>query len=195
MNRPRGISRILLQMCAPVAGLALLAAVAQADSYSDTIALFRHAGQSAEFFQKSYGYAVFPTIGKGGFGIGAAHGQGQVYQQGRYIGFTSMTQVSFGFQLGGQAYSEIIFFENPAALMRFESGDFALSADASAVAITASASATAGTTGTGAGASGEEHAAVTAGHYQNGMAIFTIAKGGLMYQAAVAGQKFSYHPR
>jgi len=195
MNRPRRISSMLLQVYTGVVGLALVAGVAQADRYSDTIALFRHAGQSAHFFARSYGYAVFPTIGKGGFGIGAAHGQGQVYQQGRYVGFTSMTQVSFGFQLGGQAYSEIIFFENPAALTRFESGNFALSADASAIAITASASATAGTTGSGASASGEEHAAVTAGGYQNGMAIFTIAKGGLMYQAAVAGQKFSYHPR
>jgi lipid-binding SYLF domain-containing protein len=185
----------LLQVCVPLAGLALVVGAAQADPYSDTVALFRHAGQSAKFFSTSVGYAVFPTIGKGGFGIGAAHGQGQVYEHGRYVGTTSMTQVSFGFQLGGQVYSEIIFFQDPAALTRFESGNFALSADASAIAITASASASAGTNGSGAAASGEEHNAVTAGVYQNGVAIFTIAKGGLMYQAVVAGQKFSYHPR
>jgi lipid-binding SYLF domain-containing protein len=179
----------------PIVGLALVAGVAQADHYSDTVALFRHAGQSGKFFGSSVGYAVFPTIGKGGFGVGAAHGQGQVYEHGSYVGTTAMTQVSFGFQLGGQVYSEIIFFQDPAALKRFESGNFALSADASAIAITASASASAGTTGTDAAASGEEHDAVTAGNYQNGMAIFTIAKGGLMYQAVVAGQKFSYHPR
>ncbi len=195
MNRPRTLSQRLLQVCVPIAGLALVAGVAQADRYSDTVALFRHAGQSATFFRSSAGYAVFPTIGKGGFGIGAAHGQGQVYEHDRYVGTTAMTQVSFGFQLGGQVYSEIIFFQDPAALAHFESGNFALSADASAIAVTASASASAGTTGTDAAASGEEHDAVTAGHYQNGVAVFTIAKGGLMYQAVVAGQKFSYHPR
>jgi hypothetical protein len=192
--RPRQ-SKMLLQICAPLAALALLVGVAYADRYSDTAALFRHAGESAKFFGTSVGYAVFPTIGKGGFGIGAAHGEGQVYQHEHYVGITSMTQVSFGFQLGGQAYSEIIFFQDPASLARFESGNFALSADASAVAITASASASAGTSGSGASASSEEHQARTAGTYQNGVAIFTIAKGGLMYQAVVAGQKFSYHSR
>ncbi|HTW74886.1 MAG TPA: lipid-binding SYLF domain-containing protein [Steroidobacteraceae bacterium] len=184
--------KMALWSCASIVGLAMLAGVAYADRYSDTADLFRHAGQSGKFFASSYGYAIFPTIGKGGFGIGAAHGDGRVYQQGRYVGDTSMTQVSFGFQLGGQAYSEIIFFQNRDALKRFESGNFALSADASAVAITASASASAGTEGSQAAASGGEDAARTAGYYQDGMAIFTIAKGGLMYQAAVAGQKFSF---
>ena len=174
--------------------LALSAPVALAGSYSNTIALFRHAGATAEFFRSSYGYAVFPTIAKGGFGIGAAYGDGRVYEQGRYIGTASMTQVSFGFQLGGQAYSEMVFFKDPAALKLFESGNFSLSADVNAVALTASASATAGTAGTEAGVSGNEHHAVAAGHYQNGVAVFTIAKGGLMYEAAVAGQKFSFTP-
>lgn len=174
--------------------LALAAPVALADRYTDTIALFRHAGQTAEFFKTSYGYAVFPMVGKAGFVVGGAHGNGRVYRQGRYIGDTSLTQVSVGFQLGGQAYSEMVFFEDPAALKRFESGNFSLSADVSAVAITASASATAGTAGTTAGASGTETHATAAGHYQNGVAVFTIAKGGLMYQAAVAGQKFSFKP-
>ena len=175
-------------------GLALVAPVALADRYTDTIALFRHAGPAAEFFKTSYGYAVFPTIGKGGFVVGAAHGEGRVYRQGRYIGNTSMTQVSFGFQFGGQAYSEMVFFRDQAALERFESGNFSLSADVSAVALTASASASAGTAGTEAGASGTESHAIAAGRYQNGVAVFTIAKGGLMYQAAVAGQKFSFTP-
>ena len=174
--------------------LASIASVALADRYSDTVALFRHAGPAAEFFRTSYGYAVFPTVGKGGFGIGAAHGDGRVYRQGRYIGTASMTQVSFGFQIGGQVYSEMVFFQDPAALKRFESGNFSLSAGVSAVALTASASARAGTAGTEAGASGNEKHATAAGHYQNGVAVFTIAKGGLMYQAAVAGQKFSFTP-
>ena len=176
------------------AALVFAAPVALADRYTDTVALFRHAGQTAQFFKTSYGYAVFPTIGKGGFFIGGAHGDGRVYEQGRYIGTTSMTQVSIGFQFGGQAYSEMVFFRDRAALKRFESGKFALSADVSAVALTASASASAGTTGTEAGASGTETHATATGHYQNGVAVFTIAKGGLMYQAAVAGQKFSFTP-
>lgn len=179
-----------------LAGVALLmcASVALADRYGDTIALFKHAGPTAEFFKTSYGYAVFPTIGKGGFVVGGAHGDGRLYQQGRYVGDASMTQVSVGFQLGGQAYSEMVFFQDAAALKLFESGNFALSADANAVAVTAAASASAGTAGTEAGASGSETHATATGHYQNGVAIFTIAKGGLMYQAAVAGQKFSFTP-
>jgi lipid-binding SYLF domain-containing protein len=174
--------------------LALGASVALADRYSDTVALFRNAGPTADFFKTSYGYAVFPTIGKGGLVVGAAHGDGRVYQQGRYIGDSSMTQVSVGFQLGGQAYSELVFFQDAAALKLFESGNFSLSADANAVAVTASASASAGTAGIEAGASSNETHATAAGHYQNGVAVFTIAKGGLMYQAAVAGQKFSFTP-
>jgi len=174
--------------------LALPASVAYADAYTDTIALFKNAGASAQYFRDSYGYAVFPTIGKGGFGIGAAHGDGRVYKHGVYVGNTSMTQVSFGFQFGGQAYSEILFFKDVDALARFESGNFALSADANAIAVTASASASAGTNGSEAAASSNDSNARTAGSYQNGVAIFTIAKGGLMYEAAVAGQKFSFKP-
>lgn len=177
-----------------VGGLSAFLLPAFADEYVDTVNLFKNAGQSAPFFKSAYGYAVFPTIGKGGFVVGAAHGDGRVFDQGKYIGDTSMTQVSVGFQAGGQAYSEIIFFEDRGVLRRFESGNFALSADIGAVAITASASATAGTEGTDAAASGTDKEARTVGHYQNGLAVFTVAKGGLMYQAAVAGQKFSYKP-
>ena len=174
--------------------LLLVAPVALADHYTDTISLFRHAGPTAQFFRSSYGYAVFPLVGKAGFIVGAAHGEGRVYRQGHYIGDASMTQLSVGFQLGGQAYSEMVFFQDPAALKRFESGNFSLSADVSAVALTASASASAGTAGTEAGASGTETHATATGHYQNGVAVFTIAKGGLMYQAVVAGQRFSFTP-
>jgi len=186
------ISRV--HICALALILALPGAAAWAASDAETIALFKKAGQSAGFFRTCYGYAVFPTIGKGGLVIGAAHGSGHVYEKGRMIGDTSMTQVSVGLQAGGQAYSEMIFFKDKRALQEFTSGNFEFSADASAVAITAGASASAATTGTGAGASGGKNDAVTAGDYYKGMAIFTIAKGGLMYQAAVAGQKFSYKP-
>ena len=125
---------------------------------------------------------MFPTIGKGGIGIGGAHGKGKVYAGGKYVGDTSMTQVTIGLQLGGQAYSEIIFFEDKAAFDAFTSGNFEFGAQASAVAITAGASAQAGTTGTTTGASTTENA-TTSANYSNGMAVFTVAKGGLMYEA------------
>jgi lipid-binding SYLF domain-containing protein len=172
--------------------LAFPAAQARADDYSDTIDVFRKAGESGQFFGKSYGYAVLPTIGKGGIGIGGAYGKGRVYARGAYVGDTSMAQLTVGFQLGGQAYSQIIFFEDKRAFDEFTSGNFEFGAQASAVAITAGAQAQAGTSGTGAGASGGQHDATTAGGYQKGMATFTVAKGGLMYEASIGGQKFSY---
>src|SRR5277367_4559875 len=162
-----------------------------ADEYGATIDSFKNAGQSASFFSKSYGYAVFPTVGKGGLIVGAAHGSGHVFAGGKYVGDASMTQVSVGFQAGGQAYSEIIFFEDKRAFDEFTSGSFEFSADAGAVVITAAASGTAGTSGAGGSANTGEQAA-TAGKYYKGMAVFTIAKGGLMYQATIGGQKFSY---
>ncbi|HVE49779.1 MAG TPA: YSC84-related protein [Casimicrobiaceae bacterium] len=168
---------------------------ASADEYTDTIALFKKAGQSAAYFNTAHAYAVFPTIGKGGVGIGGAHGNGRVYEKGKYIGNTSMTQVTVGFQLGGQAFSEIIFFEDARALKEFTSGNFAFGAEASAVAITAGASAQAGTSGASAAASGSQDKAKTAGRYYKGMAIFTVAKGGLMFEATLGGQKFNYKPR
>jgi len=165
---------------------------AWADKYSDTINVFKKAGQSADFFENSYGYAIFPTIAKGGFGIGGAHGDGRVYEQGKHIGDSTMTQISFGFQAGGQAFSQIIFFQDKRALSEFISGNFEFGAQASAVAITAGAQASATTTGTSAGASGGKNNADTVGKYSRGMATFTVAKGGLMYEASVGGQKFSY---
>ncbi|WP_119355093.1 YSC84-related protein [Azohydromonas sediminis] len=170
----------------------LPAAPAWADEYADTIKIFRNAGQSAGFFKTAYGYAVFPTIAKGGVGVGAAYGTGRVYERGRHVGNTSMTQVSLGLQLGGQAYRQIIFFEDEEAFRRFTSGNFEFGAEASAVAITLGASAKATSTGTSAGASASQRDATTAGKYHRGMAVFTVAKGGLMYEAVVAGQKFSY---
>lgn len=166
-----------------------------ADDYSDTIKIFKEAGASSNFFKNSYGYAVFPTIGKGGAGVGAAFGKGRVYRKGSYVGDTSMTQVTVGFQLGGQGFSQIIFFQDERAFKEFTAGEFEFGAQASAVAITAGASAAAGTTGASAGASGGRRDATTAGSYHEGMVTFTIAKGGFMYEASVGGQKFSYQPR
>jgi len=166
-----------------------------AEKYAETVSLFKNAGASGSFFDNSYGYAVFPTIGKGAIGIGGAYGKGRVYSQGKHVGDTSMTQLSIGFQLGGQGFSEIIFFEDKRAFDEFTSGNFEFSADASAVAITAAAGATAATTGSSAGASGGKKDATTKGSYHKGMATFTVVKGGLMYEAAIAGQKFSYTPK
>jgi lipid-binding SYLF domain-containing protein len=176
-------------------GLLAVSSTGWADNYSDTIKLFKNAGESKNFFAKSYGYAVFPTIGKGGLVVGGAHGSGHVYAKGVYVGDTSMTQVTVGFQAGGQAYSQIIFFEDKRSFDEFTNGNFEFGADVSAVAITAAAGGSVGTTGAAGSASGGEKDAKTAGNYYKGMAIFTIVKGGAMYQATVGGQKFSYKPK
>jgi lipid-binding SYLF domain-containing protein len=177
------------------AALLLMSTAAFAATYNETIPLFRNAGQSAAFFHNCYGYAVFPNVGKGGLVIGGGYGKGRVYVHDRHVGDTSITQVSLGWQAGGQAYSEIVFFESKAAFDDFTRGDFEFGADAAAVVITAAAGASAGTAGASAGASGGMKDAVTAGRYYRGMAVFTIVKGGAMYEAALAGQKFSYTPK
>jgi lipid-binding SYLF domain-containing protein len=172
---------------------AFITSSAWADNYSETVDVFRTAVNS-EFFDNSYGYAVFPTIGKGGIGIGGAHGKGQVYAKGAHVGDTTMTQITVGFQLGGQAFSQIIFFEDERSFTEFTTGNFEFGAQATAIAITASASAAATTTGTTAGAGSHPSTTTTVGGYHKGMAIFTVAKGGLMYEATVGGQKFGYKP-
>jgi lipid-binding SYLF domain-containing protein len=174
--------------------LALFTAVAHADKYEDTIKRFMDAGQSASFFANSYGYAVFPTIGKAGLGVGGARGEGRVYERGKHVGDATMTKLSVGLIAGGAAYSQVIFFEDERAFHEFTSGNFEFGAGVMAVVITASASGEAGTTGSNAAASGGKNDATTAGKYHKGMAVFTIMKGGAMYEASVAGQKFSYKP-
>ncbi len=187
--------KYIYQKATFVVTLGLLMGVAQADSSRDTIALFKNSHQSAAFFDKSYGYAVFPTVGKAGYVVGGAYGRGRVYSQGKYLGSASLTQVSVGLQAGAQGYSEIVFFEDKRALDEFTAGSFEFDAGASVVAITAAASASAGTAGISGGASGGEKDAATAGSYRKGVAVFTIVKGGLMYDASIAGQKFSYTAR
>ncbi len=189
------MKRTLGSLAALVFLLGSAAAWTDTDPYQGTITLFKNAGQSATFFDNSYGYAVFPTVGKGGLVVGGAHGTGRVYVHGRYIGDTSLTQVSVGFQAGGQAYSQIVFFENKAAFDEFSKGDFEFGAEVQAVAITAAAGADLGTSGASAGASRGMKDARTAGKYYKGLAVFTIMNGGAMYQATVAGQKFSYSPK
>lgn len=139
------------------------------------IASFKQRDPSLQrFFNDAYGYAIYPSVGKGGFFIGGAHGDGAVYERGRLVGVTSITQVTIGAQIGGQAYSEIIFFRNSTALATFEAGNFTFSAQVSAVAATAGAAKNA--------------------NWNNGVAVFTLAQGGLMAEATVGGQKFTFTP-
>jgi lipid-binding SYLF domain-containing protein len=173
--------------------LLLPAASALADEYSDTKRIFENAGAS-NLFKSAYGYALFPTIGKGGYVVGAAYGKGRVYRGGKYIGNTEMIQGTIGFQLGGSGFSQVIFFKDERALDEFTRGNFEFGAGAQAVALTAAAGASANTAGSSATASGGKNNANTAGNYHNGMATFTITKGGLMYEASIGGQKFSYTP-
>ena len=175
--------------------LSFVAGVAQAGKYEDTISLFKQAPESAAFFHRAYGYAVFPTVGEGGFIVGAALGHGRVYAHGQLVGDSTMTEVSAGFQAGGKAFSQIIFFKDKRALEAFESGNFQFEAGASAVAITAGVSASAATNGTSSSASLTDRDASNAGAWTNGMAVFSVAKGGLMYAATLAGQHFSYKDR
>jgi hypothetical protein len=167
---------------------------ALASKYADAITVFRNAGESGKYFKTAYGFAIFPTIGKAGFVVGGAYGEGRVFVADKHVGNSTMTQLSVGAQLGGQAFSQIIFFENEQAFRSFTSGNFEFSAQATAVAITAGASAEANTGGgVAAGISGGRNDATTrSGGYRKGMAIFTVATGGLMFEAALGGQKFTY---
>ena len=133
---------------------------------------FKKISSLKPYFKKAIGYAVFPNIGKGGFGIGGARGKGEVFEKGNVIGSTILTQVSIGFQLGGQAFSQIIFFKDKKSLDRFTEGNFEFGASASAALITEGANASA--------------------DYSDGVAVLTFSKGGLMYEASIGGQKFSY---
>jgi lipid-binding SYLF domain-containing protein len=124
------------------------------------------------WFREAYGYAVFPSVGKGGIGIGGARGKGLVYEQRKLVGKSTLTQVTIGFQLGGQAFSEVIFFKDKTAFDEFTRENFEFGAQVSAVALTAGVSADLA--------------------YNGGVAIVTATKGGLMYEASIGGQKFSY---
>ncbi len=163
--------------------------------YSNSIAVFEKSPACQPYFKKAYGYAMFPTIGQGAFGIGVAHGDGQVYRGGKVTGYAAMTQISIGFQAGGQAFSQIIFFEDKRAYDEFTRGNFEFDAATSAVAITAAAQASAGTTGSTAGASvGPATGKQATTSYYKGTSVFVHTKGVLMYEAAIGGQKFSFKP-
>jgi len=171
--RPSTLVSGLVLLAAPVA-LASDDNALVADARA-TVQMFKKKDANIEkFFGSSSGYVVFPTIAKGGFVVGGAGGDGILFVGGQAVGRSSLGQASVGLQLGGQTFSEIIFFENAATLNEFKNGNFALAAQASAVALSAGAAASA--------------------NYENGVAIFTATKTGLMYEASVGGQKFGFKP-
>ncbi len=180
MNPGQSIRRLAVLACLSSAvGVLVAAGSARAadpvKEAQDTIAVFKKTDPGiTKFFQGAAGYAVFPTVGKGAIGVGGAGGSGILFEKGKAVGKTSLAQVTIGLQLGGQSYSEVVFFETDAALNDFKKGNFALAAQVSAVAAAAGASANA--------------------KYASGVAVFTATKAGLMYEASVGGQKFGYEP-
>ena len=181
----------------PIAGVALafFLSTAQADKYTGTIDIFKASEAVKPFFDNAYGYAVFPVVGKGGFVIGGAYGTGQVYLKGVVTGTVKLIKASIGLQAGGQAFSQIIFFQDKRAYDEFTGGNFEFEAGVSAVVITAGAQAKAGTEGLTAGASaGPATGTQAPTTYHKGMAVFVHAKGGLMYEASLGGQRFSFEP-
>ncbi len=180
-----------------VTGLALAGSTLAAtpEECQESLSRFKDLGNVSTLLGEAHGYAILPTIGKGGIGIGGATGKGCVYQGDTYQGEVRMTQLSIGLQLGGQAYSQLILLKDNEIYDEFVGGSFEFGADANAVALTYGASATAGTQGTSAGASATQSSGDGVGAWRRGMAVFTIAKGGLMYQAAIAGQKYKFHPK
>lgn len=165
-------------------------AAASVEKCQAAFAKFKGLGNVPQLLSQSYGYAVLPTIGKGGVGVGGAGGSGCVFAGGKHTGNVSMGQVTIGWQLGGQSYSQLILFQNADTYKEFTQGKFEFGADATAVALTYGAQA--GATTKGASASAGD----TKGHaaWKRGMAVFTIAKGGLMYEASIGGQKFNFKP-
>ena len=139
-----------------------------------TLAYFRARPELVRYFHDAFGYAVFPTVGKAALFLGGAYGTGVVFKQGRPIGSARVTKASLGFQIGGEAYSEILFFKSPQALRKFERGELTFHAETSAVAAVAGANLEA--------------------PWDDGVAVFAREKGGLMASAAVGGQTFTFEP-
>jgi lipid-binding SYLF domain-containing protein len=148
----------------------------EANEAQEAVAAFKAADPDLEiFFEKAHGYAVFPSVGKAGMGIGGAYGKGVVFEQGKEIGDTTLKQLSMGFEIGGESYREIIFFQDEKTLDDFKKGNYELGAQASAVAL--------------------KKGAAKNADFDKGVAVFTQTKGGLMFDVSVGGQKFTFEPR
>ena len=183
--------RIIIAVAALFAlGASAAQAAATVEECQATMTKFRDLGNVNQLLAESYGYAVLPTIGKGGMGIGGAGGTGCVFAGGTHTGNVSMGQITIGLQLGGQAYSQLILFKNADTYREFTQGNFEFGADATAVALTYGAQAGASTKGASATAGDTKGVAA----WKRGMAVFTLAKGGLMYEASIGGQKFDFKP-
>ncbi len=168
----------------------------EVDDFSRNIEEFRSIEVVAPYFDTAYGYAVWRRITRGGFVVGAASGQGQVYLNGEVTGFSRLIDVTIGFQAGGQAYRQIIFFQDKRAYDEFTSGSFQFEASASAVAVTAGVQASASTQGSqaSAGAGSASTTALAGAGYLRGLQVFTMLVGGLMYQATIGGQSYEFTP-
>lgn len=182
-------------LAAAVVLLACSAPLCAADTYEETIATFKKSPHVKPFFENAYGYAVFPHVGKGGLIVGGAYGRGQVYRGNAVTGTTSVVKLNVGFQLGGQVFSEIVFFENQAAYEQFTAGTFEFGASASAVLLTLSAQGEVGTTGNSASATYTPKDGIQANaEYVEGMMVFIHGIGGFMYEASIGGQRFTFTP-
>jgi lipid-binding SYLF domain-containing protein len=164
---------------------------------ANALDIYKKSPEAQPFFNSAYGYAFFPNVGKGGLGIGAAYGEGYVYKNGVKTGKVTLMKATIGFQAGGQAFSELIFFQDKRAYEEFTTGQFEFDAAASAVAITAGGQATSGTKGSSASSSAGPATGTQAksqAQFQKGMRVFIYVKGGLMYEATIGGQKFKFTP-
>ena len=182
----------IIVMCVLVGNVSIAYEV---EDYSSTIDVFQQSLQVQPYFENNYGFAVFPTVGKGSFGVGGTYGRGQVYRGIEVTAITKVVKMSVGFQAGVQVFSQIIFFEDEKAYNSFTSGQYEFSAQLSAVAVTAGGQAQAGSTGATAGMSAGPKTGIQANtNYYKGMVVFVHAKGGLSFEAAIAGQKFITEP-
>jgi lipid-binding SYLF domain-containing protein len=171
----------------------LSAGTALCEDDAGAIGVFKSSPEVQPFFKDCYAYAIFPTVGKAAVVVGGAYGEGKVYRQGKVTGTAKLAQASFGLQLGGKAFSEIVFLQDKRSYDTFTSGQFAFDAKMAATAVTAGVEAKAGTSGKTAGATaGPKTGAQAKTQYRNGMAAFVHQKGGLMAELAIGGQKFSF---
>lgn len=185
--------KLFLFVVAFIFGTSSAVMASDVEDYSSTIKVFSNSPVVEKFFKNSYGYALFPTVGKGGFIVGGSYGKGQVYRGGKVTGKSSIIEGSLGFQFGGKAFSELIFFQDKHAYEKFTSGNFEFDTTAQAIVITAGAEAQGGTTGVSAGASAGPKTGVQAeAQYHDGMATFVHSKGGLMIEVSLGGQKFTF---
>jgi lipid-binding SYLF domain-containing protein len=185
-------ARILLPLALILTGLAFSAQAQREKDVTETVELFRGIPQVFPYFESAYGYAVWPRIARGGFFVGGSRGRGQIYVGGQMVGTSTLVEASIGFQAGGQTYRQIIFFQDAEAYQSFAKDGFEFDAEAQAVAVTASAEAGAGTTGARASAGAGSPNTAAGGGYSGGMQIFTMAEGGLMYKATIAGQRYNF---